>query len=32
MSLNYENVRKEVIYNRSVDSIEDYVKGIIVGC
>ena len=32
MSLNYENVGKEVIYNRSVDNIEDYVKGTIVGC
>lgn len=29
MSLNYENVGKEVIYNRSVDNIEDYVKGTI---
>lgn len=32
MSLNYENVGKNVIYNRSVDDIEDYVKGTIVGC
>ena len=32
MSLNFENVGKEVIYNRSVDNIEDYVKGTIVGC
>jgi hypothetical protein len=32
MSLNYENVGKNVIYNRSVDNIEDYVKGTIVGC
>ena len=32
MSLNFENVGKNVIYNRSVDNIEDYVKGTIVGC
>ena len=32
MSLSSNNVGKEVIYNRSVDNIEDYVKGTIVGC
>ena len=32
MSLNFENVGKSVIYNRSIDNIEDYVKGTIVGC
>lgn len=32
MSLNFQNVGKEVIYNRSIDNIEDYVKGTIVGC
>lgn len=32
MSLSSNNVGKEVIYNRSVDNAEDYVKGTITDC